>query len=62
MNANLEPSFSCKKGCGVYNLNSQCTFGAIVQLLVRICSLKLELSLQIWYHSLVVSKDVQFKT
>ena len=40
----------------------QCTFGTVVQLSVRIWSSKHDLSVQIWSHLSVVSKDMEFKT
>ena len=40
----------------------QCKFGAIIQLSVRMWRSKHDLSVQIWSHSSVVSKDVEIKT
>ena len=40
----------------------QCKFGAIVQFSARMWRSKHDLSVQIWSHLSVVSKDVEIKT
>ena len=62
--------YQCKFGaivqlsvrCGVQNMIYQCKFGAILQLSVRMWSSKHDLSVQIWSHLSVVSKDLEIKT